>query len=283
MSMSSAPNNGASHERDVPQLDPSGFNELRMCRWGPMVYNRHDMFVGASLQKYGELSQTEQDLFAQIVQPGAVVVEVGANIGAHTIALSRAAGVQGRIYAFEPQRIVFQTLCANLALNHCTNVYARQVAVGAEVSTIVVPDLDPGSRANFGGLSLRREGPGDVVPLVMLDGLYLAACHFLKIDVEGMEIEVLNGAEDTIRNLRPIMYVENDRKERSEELLTTIQRLGYRAYWQLAPLFNPANFAGDAEDIFPGIVSINVLCVAQESPLQVQGLPLITSTREWWR
>src|SRR3974390_2242389 len=89
------------------ELDPSGFNELRLCRSGPMVYNKFDIYVGGSLKKYGEFSWFEQNLFQQTVQPGSIVVEVGANIGAHTIELSRLAGTDGAVFAFEPQRIVF--------------------------------------------------------------------------------------------------------------------------------------------------------------------------------
>src|SRR6186997_961635 len=107
-------------------LDVTGFNEVRMCREGPMVYNRNDRFVGRSLARYGEYSHDETVLFEQVVKPGWVVVEAGANIGTHTLALSRLAGASGQVHAFEPQRLVFQTLCANLALNHCTNVYAHQ-------------------------------------------------------------------------------------------------------------------------------------------------------------
>lgn len=271
------------HDREVAALDPAGFNELRMCRSGPMLYNSNDVYVGASLQKYGEFSQSEHAIFEQIVRPGMLVVEVGANVGGHTVGLSRLVGAQGVVHAFEPQRIVFQTLCANLALNNCTNVFARQAAVGAEESAIVVPHSDPRSRANFGGVALHQGGEGEVVPLMMLDGLYLRACHFLKADVEGMEVEVLNGAEDTIRNFRPIMYLENDRQERSEELLAMVQRLGYRTYWHLAPLFNPDNFAGDSENIFANIASVNILCIPVESGPAVQGLRPVESPRDWWR
>src|SRR4051812_26232890 len=124
------------------ELDPAGFNEVRMCNTGPMLYNRHDIYVGGSLAKYGEFSVAEQEVFAQMVRPGSVVVEVGANIGAHTVLLARLVGRDGEVHAFEPQRIVFQALCANLALNQCTNVFAKQMAVGASNGTIAVPAAD---------------------------------------------------------------------------------------------------------------------------------------------
>ena len=267
----------------VPVLDPQGFNELRMCRDGPMLYNKHDIFVGGSLRKYGEFSIDEQTLFAQIVQPGSVVVEVGANIGSHTIPLSRLVGRDGQVHAFEPQRIVFQTLCANLALNHCANVFASQAGVGAASGSILVPAIDPRTRFNFGGLSLADARGGEPVPLVTIDSLDLPICHLLKVDVEGMECEVLAGAGKTIDLYRPVMFVENDREERSEELLTRVRDLGYRAYWHMAPLFNPANFAGESEDIFPAIASLNVLCVPDELNLPATGLRRVASPKDWWQ
>jgi FkbM family methyltransferase len=266
--------------RTVVELDPNGFNELRMCRSGPMIYNKNDIYVGGSLRKYGEYSISEQEIFGQIVGPGMLVVEVGANIGGHTVQLARAVGHEGEVHAFEPQRIVFQTLCANLALNQITNVYARQMAVGAAAGEAVVPASDPSVRRNFGGISLGGK-VGEVVPLVTLDGFDLPACHMLKADVEGMEADVLLGASTTIERYRPVMYLENDRRERSPELLTLVGRLDYSAYWHLAPLFNAKNFAGDPEDIFNNVFSANILCIPKESKLVVRGLRPVASAMDW--
>ena len=270
-------------DRRVGQLDPNGFNELQFCRGGPMVYNRFDQFVGGSLSKYGEFSVGEQQMFRELVRLGHVVIEAGANIGAHTVDLARLVGAAGAVHAFEPQRIVFQTLCANLALNQLTNVFAYQAALGAECASILVPPMDPSVPSNFGGVSLQGVAAGESVPLVAVDSLDLPACHFIKIDVEGMEVEVLRGATGTIDIHRPVLYVENDREERSEELLTLLFGLDYAVYWHLPLLFNPDNFAGVREDIFPLVRSANVLCVPSETKRAVVDLRRIASTKETWR
>ena len=230
----------------LPMTDPMGFNELKMCRSGPMLYNKFDIYVGGSLQKYGEFSVGEQMLFQRVLHSGDLVVEVGANIGAHTIELSRLVGPDGEVHAFEPQRIVFQTLCANLALNQLTNVHAVQAAVGTQAGNILVPAIDPATRANFGGVSLQNVDAGEPVALVTLDSLDLPACHFLKVDVEGMEVDVVKGARQTIDMYRPIMYLENDRDQNSEELLGLVLSMDYAVYWHMPRLYNPANFMGDA-------------------------------------
>ncbi len=129
------------------------FNVRKLCRHGEMVFNRHDRYIGRSLDLYGEFSEKEVELFGAFLRPGALVVEAGSNLGAHTLALSRLVSGEGAVIAFEPQRLVFHLLCANLALNSITNVFAYQKAVGAGAGTVLVPQPDPASEANFGGLA----------------------------------------------------------------------------------------------------------------------------------
>jgi FkbM family methyltransferase len=257
-------------------LPPGCFNEIAICRHGPMLYNRHDQYVGASLRKYGEFSPGESEVFRALLAPGMTVVEVGANVGAHTVELSRLVGPGGAVHAFEPQRIVFQTLCANLALNGCANVFAHHAAVGAVPGEIAVPFLPPDQPANFGGLSLLGSTWGESVPLRTLDTLGLAACHMVKLDLEGMEIEALQGGAGLVRRFRPTLYVENDRQERAGALIELLLSWRYRLYWHNPPLFTPNNFAGDAENIFGTLVSINMLAIPAERNITVQGLPEVT-------
>ena len=242
-----------------------------------MIYNRNDMYVGESLRLYGEFSPGEAELFRQILKPDMLVVEIGANIGAHTVELSQLVGGRGTVVAFEPQRVVFQTLCANIALNNCANVFTFQSAVGDHVGTIKVPFLPPDQLSNFGGLSLRDVEAGEDVPLTTLDALNLSTCHLLKIDVEGMEVEVLRGAAATIARCRPVIYAENDRVERSAELVEVLTDYRYRMYRHEPPLFSPNNFAGEQENIFGNVVSFNLLCIPEEINLVVQGLQEVTA------
>ncbi len=264
-------------ERPPPALPANGFNTVAMCRIGPLLFNRFDQYVGTSLRKYGEFSPGEAELFRQIVGPGNVVIEVGANIGAHTVELSRLVGPQGMVVAFEPQRIVFQTLCANLALNSCANVYAYPFAIGAAPGDITVPFLPPDQPANFGGLTLIGATAGERVPLRTLDELQFAACHVIKLDLEGMEVEALRGGEQLIATHRPTLYLENDRKEREAELIGLLLSWNYRLYVHMPPLFSPNNYAGDAENIFGNLVSINLLCLPAERSVTVNGLPELTA------
>jgi FkbM family methyltransferase len=257
----------------MPVADPLvpdvGFARIKQCRHGRMLYNVNDIYVGRSLDLYGEYSEGETELFAQIVQSADIVVEVGANIGTSTVWFAKQVAPTGVVIAFEPQRVVFQMLCANVALNALSNVNTLQQAVGAERGSINVPMIETNAPNNFGGLELNMPNAprGQQVPLVRLDDLRLSRCKLLKVDVEGMELAVLQGAAATIRAIRPVLYVENDRPASSAALVKFIDSLGYDAYWHRPPLFNPNNFFGNAQNVFPNIVSINMVCVPKGTPV----------------
>ncbi|MCQ4908386.1 FkbM family methyltransferase, partial [Phascolarctobacterium faecium] len=69
---------------------------------------------------------------------------------------------------------------------------------------------------NWGGLALGSFSEGVEVEVITIDSLKLSACDFIKVDVEGMELTVLQGASENIRKYRPILYVENDIAENSQ-------------------------------------------------------------------
>lgn len=237
-----------------------------------MVYNVHDTVVGRSLDLYGEYSAGEVELFNRLVEPGQAVVEVGANIGAHTVVLARQVGPTGLVLAIEPQRIPFQLLCANVALNSLTNVICLQQAVGARTGTIHVPPVDFTREGNFGSLSLGSYDRGEQVPLVTLDTFNLARCHFIKIDVEGMEQQVLEGAVGLIERFKPVLYVENDKQDKWQELIRYVDSLGYQMYWHFTSLFSPDNFRGNQENVFGTLGSLSMLCLHRSRPQTVEGL-----------
>ncbi len=249
--------------------------DVRMThtRYGLMVYPANDMFIGPCLEAYGEYGGAEWQLLAQVVKPGMTVVEMGANMGTHSIPLARAC-FPGPLYLFEPQQRIFQILCANLALNGVGNAIAYPEACAAEHGELTVPAVDYHAENNFGGVALvRPQGAGVQglkVRAVPLDSLDLPACHLLKIDVEGFEADVLRGAEGLIRKCRPLIYIENDRAAHQQEIISLIAGMDYRLFWHIAPLFSADNVNGVAENVFGQVASINMLCVPAERKTQVR-------------
>lgn len=260
----------------------TGFNTLSKCRHGWMLYHTADQYIGRGLKKYGEFSEGEVALFRQLLHPGDLVVEAGANFGTHTVAMAKMVGDLGVIVAFEPQRLVFQAMVANVAFNSLANVITVQAGLGAYQGSIKVPVLDPSKGHNFGGFSISNHDTGEEVPVRTIDSLNLNRCRLIKVDVEGMECEVLEGARNTITRLRPVLYVENDRTEHSQRLIALIQSFGYRLWWHLPRMYNPDNFRGDKENLFGNIVSVNMLCLPQETQAVVD-MPEIKTPEDDWR
>lgn len=222
---------------------PAWYREMT-TPWGVMAYNIHDVYVGQALAVYGEYSPVERRFLEQLLRPGDVVVEVGANIGALTLPMAHAVAPSGLVIAFEPQRAVHEVLSMTLAVNASQRAFIdlRLQAVGAAPGTATIARLPMDGLNNFGGVSLNSGGEGvDAVPVVTIDSLNLPALRLLKADCEGMEAEVIAGATETIRRCRPILYLEDDRADRSEALHRAVLALGYRLALHKPPLFDPDN------------------------------------------
>jgi FkbM family methyltransferase len=255
---------------------------LVAARHGTMLVNRNDIYMGQALLAYGECCELESQLLAMLLKMPGLVIEVGANMGIHTIPMAIELARQGRrLLAFEPQRIIFQQLCANLALNGLMNVTALPYALSDESGELVFEVPDYRASGNFGGVSVTD---GSVLPAkfervrsARLDEVTPnEQVGLLKIDVEGHELQVLKGAEGALARWQPILYIENDRAEKSRELIEWLFDQKYRLWWHIPPLYNPANFRGKEENIYPGIHSFNMICLPKDSSIRLTGFQEIT-------
>jgi FkbM family methyltransferase len=249
-------------------------------RHGRFICQDNDQYVGRSLVEYGEYSESEWALIDRVLKPGDIAVEAGANIGALTVPIAQRVGREGRVYAFEPQRLVYQMLCGNLALNAIENVFALAVAVGDRAGQVRMPTIHYGEDHNYGGVSLGNE-QGEAVAMGTVDALGLDRLDLLKADVEGAELLVLRGAEATIRKYWPVLYLEDDRREQSPALLGYIRSLGYDIWWHTPPLFNPANHHGNPNNVFGTIVSVNILCQHPARAAPAPELNKVEELDEW--
>ena len=232
-------------------------------RDGYLLVNINDIFIGKAIALYGECSGIEVEFLNRLVGAGDVVIEVGANIGFHTVALAKSVGKNGRVYAFEPQRACYSLLEAQIALNQLDNIYAYRRGMGRTKGKLWVPKIDYGVPGNFGGVELASDQAADLeeVEIDTLDGMFGdSPCALLKIDVEGMEEDVIRGGLDLINKNNPIIYVENDRLEKSKSLIALLLDLKYRLWWHVPPLFNPNNFFVNKENIYSYLTSCNMFC-----------------------
>jgi FkbM family methyltransferase len=247
-------------------------NIIKRCKHGLMLFNRNDVWQGRSFEIMGEYSEGEVSLFEKILKKGDLVVEVGANMGSHTMPLSKIVGSEGSVIAVEPERHCFYILCANVAINNLRNVFPFQQAFGDKLGSIVVPELAQEGSLNVGGTELEQdwsEVPHYPVGLNSIDNLSLQRLDFLKVDVEGMEEKVLRGGEKTIRQYWPIIYVESDRPEKDESLRAFICSLGYEIYTHNPPFWNAANFFEAQNNVFGEVVSLNLLCLPKARKTEI--------------
>jgi FkbM family methyltransferase len=134
---------------------------------------------------------------------GTVAIDAGAHIGTHTLVMGQVVGSNGRTYAFEPQRKLYRELVNNLRLNGATNVIPLRFALGAGAEII---EMSPAAQGNEGGTGVGKGG--DRAELRTLDSFGFKNVSLIKIDVEGFEDFVLDGARETIAANRPVLVVE---------------------------------------------------------------------------
>ena len=154
--------------------------------------------------------------------PGSVVLDIGANIGAHTLPLASLVGDTGKVIAFEPTDYAFQKLCKNLSLNphlksRVTAIQALLVANSAVMIPEAIPSNWPLEKIPAGG-GLAHPVHGGVFntlkgafPILLDDWLEknpVGHIDFVKIDVDGYEIGVLEGAGQTLSKHRPVIIME---------------------------------------------------------------------------
>ncbi len=137
------------------------------------------------------------------IEPGSCIADIGANIGNHTVFFAHCCGAK-RVYAFEPLKTAFSILEENVKINGLNNVEAHNVAVGSNGDLLSLVRCTP---TNLGGSQFSSSKTGDY-PVVSLDSMELDSLDFVKLDVEGLQSPVLQGAKDTLAALRPKVLVE---------------------------------------------------------------------------
>jgi FkbM family methyltransferase len=182
---------------------------------GMFIVNRNCALQAEALVKTGKPHiQAELDNMIHLVQhmpERCVMVDGGANIGLVSIPLAKAAAARhGVVHAFEPQRMLNYALCGSVALNDLENVIVHRSGLAATSGTMRVPRVDYSLASDYGTVQLKpqSEGGGDSVDVIALDDLGLERLDFLKLDIEGMEIEALRGARALIKAHQPWCWIE---------------------------------------------------------------------------
>lgn len=204
-------------------------------------------YISTSIRKYGHFEKKTQELARQFIKDG-VVLDIGCNLGSFTIPLAKQF-VDARFVAFEPQRVVHQQFITNVFLNSLTNVDCHNVGLAEKSMRLMGGSPNYNNCGNIGGLTLnfaieqRRSetltgqfSRWDYITtydVKTLDEFNIREIDLIKIDVEGMELNVLLGAKQTLEenNYPPIIF-ECWQDEWFEDQRTTLfellQEIGYK-------------------------------------------------------
>ena len=246
-------------------------------RFGRMFTLRGDAVIGRSLRLYGEFAGDEVDSILSLLRAGDHVLDLGANIGFHTLAFAQTVGPRGQITSVEPQRFCFQLLCANVTANQLTTVHCLRAAVGEASGTCAVPVLNPLTRHNAGATEVALEASGDgqfdTVPMLTVDSLNLSRCDLIKIDTEGFEDRVVTGARRTLETHRPTLYIEVHDREKLRLLVTVLRPLGYSLALHDTLFFRRDNPQGEGAQMFGPKAGGSALIALPPGRTLPEGLP----------
>jgi FkbM family methyltransferase len=218
--------------------------EIHLATDGDLNYAlfKHNDVVSNGVRSGGyekELQSISSELLGNFTD--GIVIDIGANLGSYIVPLAKQ-HPHLQFEAFETQRIVYYQLCANTFLNRLSNVYAHNVGLSNEkrITNYVLPNyaeetnigafsIDFDTRAN--GYEVKSEGVTERMIIIPLDAMQYEKVRLIKMDVEGHELQVLLGAEHTLRenNYPPIIFEAWTWKfpEKRKAVFDHLENLGY--------------------------------------------------------
>lgn len=227
-----------------PRLAKTDWTDVVKLRCGLRI--ACDLFdeVGENIWWLGEqYERGNVALLRSMLKPGDVFLDAGANIGLFTLVAARLVGPEGLVVAVEPVGALFRSLQRSVAeLNHLTNVVCVQGALSSSAGKGVI---HIGAADNLGSSSLEKHGGHDgesqPVDLLTVDALAaqqprLSRVAVMKIDTEGHELKVLEGARHTMESAKPSVLIEvrnellHSAGSSSEAVFQFFAELGYRSF-----------------------------------------------------
>jgi FkbM family methyltransferase len=216
--------------------------EIIKAESGNFLINEFDL-IGAFIKQTGQWENHLYDFYSKIITSDDTIIDAGANLGYHAVQFGFLAK---KVYAFEPQSLIFNQLCANILFNDLNNVITPfKYALGdkAEIKqmwSIEKEDFGNGLY-NWGGRGLEHAQSVynsnetreyDQVEVTSLDSFNFPSCDLFKIDIQGYEYYAFIGAEKLIKTNKPVILLENapDRNELDIKVLNYLKELGYENY-----------------------------------------------------
>lgn len=231
-------------------------------------------FIDSDIYYYGCFEEDTTRAIKSIVRSGMTALDIGANIGAHTLAMAKKVGPEGKVIAFEPMAWAQKKLRTNIELNSFTNIVVEKIALSNKAN------IGPaGFRTSWDKYESTSDGvvPEKAVAFDRLDNYVenhnLSTVDFIKLDVDGFEYKVLEGAVETLKRFKPTLSMElgnytlEQQGDTLEALTTLLDSLGYK-FFREADLVELSSLdAINREFPDPSTWTINVI-VAHNSKFQ---------------
>ncbi len=238
-----------------------------LTRYGKFVSHGSSDLIGKSLELYGEWAQNEIDFISQFIRSGDVVLDVGSHIGVHSRAFSELVGKNGVVHAFEPNPTTQRFLINNIDLASLNNINPHLYGASRGNRSFAYAAETLNNSGNFhivsGDITDSNEAKISI-PIKSVDALGFDSVNFIKIDVEGHEIEVLKGSLATIAKNRPVIFCEANSFENAVSILDLASSISYEAFHVRSRAYNQQNFNENQENFFDDAVEDNILLVPVE-------------------
>jgi FkbM family methyltransferase len=190
--------------------------------YGTFFSLSNDERIGWTLRNGMVWDKEKIDRTEEYLKKDSIVIDIGANIGTHTIPYARTLqtlGTNGIVYGFEPQAVIYDILQQNIKINELSNVVVERCVLGHENRTVSLSNkvsdgkskgdllsYDTNKPVNYGGIEIGKGG--EDIEMKTLDSYNLNNISFIKIDTEGSENLVIYGARETITRNRPVIVYE---------------------------------------------------------------------------
>lgn len=189
---------------------------------------------------YYSLDDGYKVLFAHINE-GMTVIDIGANIGSITLQMAKKVSNTGKVYSFEPSPYNFKQANKNISLNNFSNIKLVNQGLGNKKETAYLYNVNPNNRGMLRLLPEDDQSKPYEKEEVIIDTIdssmqefSIPKPDFIKIDVEGFEYKVLQGAHETLSKFKPILFIEivdnnlREQKSNAKELIQYLKHLNYK-------------------------------------------------------
>ena len=240
---------------------------------GQVIVNVNDVGIGRDLMNTGNSPEKGRNLLnlclSQLIatRPRVVCLDIGAHVGTGTLQMAQAVGVTGKVHAFEAQRAVYYMLAGSVALNCLENIWCHHKLVGGACGDVEMPQFNyarplnlgkvefgPMQREDIGQIRQNRRSKRETVPMVTIDSLNFDEVSLMRVDVEGMDWDVLQGAQQTVARCKPVI-IANYGKTDVQGMLRFFGEHSYR--------------------VFVDETKFTVYCVPASMNFSLPGLPVV--------